>query len=101
MGKKANTKKKRQPTKVSYRYKPENLSLEQWQITLRQQAAENENFTISEDKATDGPGYYTVSNPVTRNHYRVVFRGKKTSGTIVLVWISRQAVWEHASTLKP
>lgn len=88
MGKKANTKKKRQPSKVSYHYKPENLSLEQWQITLRQQAAENENFTISEDKATDGPGYYTVSNPVTRNHYRVVFRGKKTSGTIVLVWIS-------------
>ena len=78
MGKKANTKKKKQPTKVSYHYKPENLSLEQWQIALRQQAAEKENFTISEDKATDGPGYYTVSNLVTRNHYRVVFRGKES-----------------------
>ena len=78
MGKKANTKKKKQPTKVSYHYKPENLSLEQWEIALRQQAAEKENFTISEDKATDGSGYYTISNPVTRNHYRVMFRSKES-----------------------
>lgn len=79
MGKKANTKNKKQTPKVSYHYKPENLSLEQWQIALRQQAAEKENFAISEDKSTDGPGYYTVSNPTTKSQYRVVFRGKESA----------------------
>ena len=52
--------------------------MEQWQIALRQQAAEKEAFVISEDKTTDAPGYYTVKNPITRNEYRVVFRGKES-----------------------
>ncbi len=78
MGKKASIRKKAQAPKVSYHYKPEHLSLEQWQIALRQQAAEKEAFVISEDKTTDAPGYYTVKNPITRNEYRVVFRGKES-----------------------
>lgn len=78
MGKKASIRKKTQAPKVSYHYKPEHLSLEQWQIALRQQAAEKEAFVISEDKTTDAPGYYTVKNPITRNEYRVVFRGKES-----------------------
>lgn len=71
-------KQEKQAPKVSYHYKPENMTLEQWQIALRQQAAQKETFAISEDKATDGPGYYTVSNPATRNEYRVVFRGEES-----------------------
>ena len=76
---KAKNKKKESPTpKVSYHYKPDNMTLEQWQIALRQQTALKETFVISEDKATDGPGYYIVSNPTTRNEYRVVFRGEES-----------------------
>lgn len=81
MEKKQNAKGKkpgRQIPKVSYHYKPENMTLEQWQIALRQQAAQKEVFAISEDKKADGPGYYTVSNPSTRNDYKVVFRGEES-----------------------
>ena len=62
--------------KVSYYYKPDNLTLEQWQIALRRQAAEKENFAISERNTKDSPGYYSVLNPLTKNDYRVVYRGE-------------------------
>ena len=71
-------KQEKQAPKVSYHYKPENMTLEQWQIALRQQVAQKETFVISEDRTADGPGYYTVSNPTTRNEYRVVFRGEES-----------------------
>ena len=53
MEKKAKTKGKkqeRQAPKVSYHYKPDNMTLEQWQIALRQQAAAKETFAISETR---------------------------------------------------
>ena len=81
MEKKRKTKGKKpekQAPKVSYHYKPENMTFEQWQIALRQQAAQKETFAISEDRTADGPGYYTVSNHSTRNEYRVVFRGEES-----------------------
>ena len=62
--------------KVSYYYKPDNLTLEQWQIALRRQIAEKENFAIAERSSKDSPGYYSVLNPVTKNEYRVVYRGE-------------------------
>lgn len=64
--------------KVSYHYKPENMTLEQWQVALRQQIAAKESFNISEDTITDSPGYYTVGNYVTKKEYRVVFRGEES-----------------------
>jgi len=69
---------KKAPPKVSYHYKPDNLTLEQWQIALRQQAAQKENFAISEMNAKEYPGYYRVANPVSHNEYRVVFRGHES-----------------------
>lgn len=38
-------KRKKTPQKVSYYYRPDNLTLKQWQIALRQQAAQKEGFT--------------------------------------------------------
>ena len=81
MEKKSKTKGKKQEKqapKVSYHYKPDNMTLEQWQIALRQQAAAKETFIISENKAMDAPGYYSVVNPTTKNEYRVVFRGDES-----------------------
>ena len=72
--KKASGGKKAAP-KVSYHYKPDNLTLEQWQIALRRQAAEKETFGIREMNAKEYPGYYIVNNPVSQNVYRVVYRG--------------------------
>ena len=40
--------KKEFASKVSYHYKPDNMTLEEWQISLRRQAAVKEQFVISE-----------------------------------------------------
>ena len=65
--KKAGGAKKKAAPKVSYYYKPEDQTLEEWQVALRRQAAEKESFTIHEMNAKEYPGYYTVANPVSRN----------------------------------
>ena len=65
--------------KVSYHYKPDNLTLQEWQIALRKQAAKKEMFAISEKDRKDFPGYYNVINPVTGNEYKVVYRGQDSS----------------------
>ena len=64
--------------KVSYHYKPDNLTLEQWQVALRRQVAAKETYAISEKGMKDYPGYYTVHNYVTKNEYTVVYRGDKS-----------------------
>lgn len=64
--------------KVSYHYKPDNLTLEEWQVALRRQAAEKENFQISEIDRKEYPGYYKVMNPVSLGEYRVVYRGRES-----------------------
>nr|SIP56435.1 RNA polymerase-associated protein RapA [uncultured bacterium] len=64
--------------KVSYHYKPDNLTLEQWQIALRKQAAMKETFSITEINTKEYPGYYKVKNPVSRNEYSVVYRGDES-----------------------
>lgn len=64
---------------MSYHYKPESLTLQEWQIALRRQAAIKEHFAISEKDRKDFPGYYNVINPVTSNEYKVVYRGQDSS----------------------
>lgn len=49
--------------KVSYHYKPDNMTLQEWQIALRRQAAMKEKFAISENNRKEYPGYYTVTIP--------------------------------------
>lgn len=61
--------------KVSYHYKPDNLTLREWQIALRRQTAVKENFAIFEKNRKEYPGYYQVINPLTCNEYKVVYRG--------------------------
>lgn len=77
MAQKSKTAKKRKEStvKVSYHYKPDNLTLEEWQIALRRQAAEKEHFQISEIDRKECPGYYKVVNPVFKSEYRIVYRG--------------------------
>lgn len=68
--------KKESVSKVSYHYKPDNMTLEEWQVSLRRQAAAKEQFAISELNKKDYPGYYKVINPLSGNEYRVVYRGE-------------------------
>ena len=64
--------------KVSYHYRPDNMTLKDWQIALRKQAAMKEMFVISERDKKEYPGYFTVINPASGNEYNVVYRGHKS-----------------------
>ena len=57
---------------------PPNMSLEQWQTLLRQQAAMKEQFGISKDTDTDERGCYRVANPSSHQIYKIVYRGEKS-----------------------
>ena len=65
-------------TRLSNLICPPGMSLEQWQILLRQQAALKEQFGISKDTDTDERGCYRVANPVSHQVYKVVYRGGKS-----------------------
>lgn len=69
-----NTKPKKGRT-LSNVTKPCDLSLTQWQIRLRAQAAGKEAFGISED-SSEGRGIYQVVNGQTRVGYQVEFHGE-------------------------
>lgn len=62
--------------KVSYHYRPEGMTLEAWQIALRQQAALKEQFIIAAMNEKQYPGDYKVSNSVSKSECKVVFRGE-------------------------
>lgn len=73
---KTSSKSKGKTVNVSYHYKPDKMTLEEWQIALRKQAAQKEHFAISEINTKEYPGYYQVLNPITRNEYKIVYRGE-------------------------
>lgn len=60
--------KKTQTKQVSSINKPDGITVEQWQILLRRQAAEKERFSITEQP----DGTYTVGNYASRHTYEVV-----------------------------
>lgn len=73
-GKDTKGKRSKKP-KVSYYVKPEKMSLEEWQIKLRKQAAQSEHFAIHCVDDELCPGEYSVRNPLKGNDYKVVYRG--------------------------
>ena len=68
-------KKKRKKTVISHITKPEKMTLEEWQIKLRQQASKTERFVINSVDEKLCPGEYIVRNPEKSNEYKVVYRG--------------------------
>ena len=59
--------------------KPQTMTLEEWQVALRRQQAEKEAFDISQVDEVYCPGEYRVGNFMTRNAYKVVYRGKNSA----------------------
>ncbi|MBR6285131.1 MAG: DEAD/DEAH box helicase family protein [Muribaculaceae bacterium] len=51
------------------------MTVQQWQVKLRQQAALDEHFGIEAVDVTEAPGEFVVTNPSTRRKYKVVYRG--------------------------
>ncbi len=62
--------------KMTNTFKPKEMSLVEWQIALRQQQAEKDQFVISQVDERFNPGVYRVGNPKTGKDYKVVYRGK-------------------------
>ena len=62
--------------KLSYTVKPDGMTLEQWQIALRQQIAIEENMGCR--PVGNMPGEYIVSNPSSKREYKVVYRGNNS-----------------------
>lgn len=57
--------------------RPEDMSLEEWQIALRRQAASKEYLIVKPiDFAREG--YFNVTNPQTGRKYSVVYRGQSS-----------------------
>ncbi len=74
-GRTRKTTKRRKKTIVSPIVKPENMSMEEWQVKLRQQVSKTEIFAIKSVDEELCPGEYIVRNPATHNQYKVVYRG--------------------------
>ncbi len=54
------------------------MTLEQWQIALRREAAIKESFRLAESGDQEEDGSYTVVNPISKSIYKVVYRGEKS-----------------------
>jgi hypothetical protein len=63
--------------KISHLCKPEDMPLEQWQIALRRQFAQKQNFRLK--NTGDEPVFseFIVTNPQTRGEYRVAIREQR------------------------
>ncbi len=77
--KQSQTEKKKPEARLSNVVKPDNMSLEEWQRTLRRQAAEREMLNVQAVDATLCPGEYRVINPKSREEYEVVFRAENST----------------------
>lgn len=77
--KQSQTEKKKPEARLSNVVKPDNMSLEEWQRTLRRQAAEREMLNVQAVDATLCPGEYRVTNPKSREEYKVVFRAENST----------------------
>jgi len=63
--------------KISHLRKPEDLPLEQWQIALRKQFAQKQNFRLKNIGEEPIFSEFTVTNPETGGEYRVAIRGQR------------------------
>jgi superfamily II DNA or RNA helicase len=64
------------PPKISRLRKPPEMSLEQWQIALRRQFAQKQDFRLANIGDQPILSEFTVTNPQTRREYRVAIRGQ-------------------------
>lgn len=93
------------PKKVSYYRKPENLSLDQWQIALRKQFGEDnqQEFSISNVGNEKFFSDFRVTNSLTNNTYKVAIRSGNDSLNFCECFdfkTNRLGVCKHISAVK-
>jgi len=69
------TKKHRKPAKLSRLMKPENLSIEEWQIELRRQFGREQKFKLKNLGSEPVFSDFQIANPASKSVYRVSIRG--------------------------
>ena len=77
--KKKSTDKKAPEARLNNVVMPENMGLEEWQRSLRRQAAEREMLGVQTVDAKLCPGEYRVINPKSKEEYKVVYRGENST----------------------
>ena len=65
-----------QPVKLSRTSRPANLSLEDWQIALRRQYGQEQNFGLRNLGEQSVFSDFEITNPVSGGVYRVAIRGE-------------------------
>ncbi|GJM32409.1 MAG: helicase [Saprospiraceae bacterium] len=72
---KSSNKKKSKAKRVSYYKQPEEMTLRQWQMNLRQQFGKEQNFTLTNEGQHAVWSDFMVGNPASNSTYRVAIRG--------------------------
>jgi superfamily II DNA or RNA helicase len=70
-----NRSKKQKPKKTPRTYKPDDMSLEQWQTALRREFGREQKFRLVNVGSGEVFSDFNVTNPQTRRTYRVTIRG--------------------------
>ncbi len=65
------------PTKLSRLHRPDGMSMESWQTALRRQFGREQRFSLKNTGTHPVFSEFEVTNPQTRNAYRVVIRGSE------------------------
>ncbi|MGH1437349.1 MAG: DEAD/DEAH box helicase [Lewinella sp.] len=76
--KKQQKKKEKKEKKVSYNRQPEELSLREWQVKLRQQYGQQQEFKLTNTGEHPVWSDFKVFNPEGSSSYRVAIRGEQT-----------------------
>ena len=74
-GAKKKTSKSVKTKRVSKLRQPEEMSLERWQVALRRQFGQEQNFGLKNEGQEPFFSEFTVTNPTTEGRYRVAIRG--------------------------
>ena len=64
------------PARISRVHKPDEMSLEQWQVALRKQFAQRQDYRVRNLGTEPVFSEFLVANPVTGGEYRVAIRGQ-------------------------
>jgi SNF2 family DNA or RNA helicase len=76
---KKKTDKAKEPKRISYYRKPENLNIDQWQVALRKQFGQENEFQISNIGSHPFFSDFHVLNQLTKNTYKVSIRSADDS----------------------
>ncbi len=72
--------KKKKKKEIPYHRRPEGMAMEKWQIALRKQFVHDNDFSIEKVSPETVYADYLVSNPTSRNTYKVALRSPDHRG---------------------